>query len=117
MTKPGNRRTEIFFDAVMSAVGLVIVAMPLAVWVAWTETVFFLVLAAGFVASALFCALAWLAPQSHVEQPAAAERRTVPPERSVAELQRLFPLIYDHRHPGDPAFQRKMERLRKLLWD
>ncbi len=35
-------------------------------------------------------------------------------ERFIAELQRLYPLTYHRRHPGETGFRAKMERLLRL---
>ena len=90
---------------------------PLALWVAWTETVLFIVLATGAMACVLYCLLVWyeeradLAPRGPTTHGPA---ETVP-DAFVAELHGLFPLTYHHRRLGDPRFQRKMDRLNRLL--
>ena len=78
--------------------GMALMITPLALWVAWTETVLYIVLAAGFISASATRGLA----------------ETVPDD-FVAELHDLFPLTYHHRRLGDPAFQRKMDRLKRLL--
>ena len=117
MTILTNRRIESLFDLAMTVLGLVLVILPLALWIAWSESGFFLVLAAGLSAAALFCLLARFGPSEPAYRRLRPNERKVLPDRFVAELQRLFPLVYHHRRPGDWSFQRKMERLRKLLLD
>ena len=117
MTRFANEPIENLLNFAMTVLGLVLVVMPLALWIAWSETVFSLVLAAGFVAAALFCVLARFgAAAADFQQERTDERKSLP-DQFIAEMHRLFPLVYHHRRPGDSAFQRKMERLRKLLHD
>ena len=97
--------------------GAALMITPLALWVAWTETVLYIVLAAGFMAGALYCLLVRYEQRADLRISASATigpAQTVPDE-FVAELHDLFPLTYHHRRLGDPAFQRKMDRLKRLL--
>lgn len=111
------RHIERLVDLATTVFGLVLVALPLALWVVWTETGFYFVLTAGFSIAALFCVLARFGPPDPEDPRARPNERKVLPDRFIAEMQRLFPLVYHHRRPGDPTFQWRMERLRKLLRD
>lgn len=92
--------------------GLVMAATPLALWVAWNQTVFVLVLAMFATALVLFSIL------SVFEEPRTRDRRNSAPttrlsDEFLSELSSMGPWIYHNRLPGDPGFQRKMDRLRK----
>ncbi len=97
--------------------GAALMITPLALWVAWTETVLYIVLAAGFMAGTLYCLLYMYEQRTDLAQSpstTSGPAKTVPDD-FVAELHDLFPLTYHHRRLGDPAFQRKMDRLKRLL--
>jgi hypothetical protein len=99
------------------AFGVILMLTPLALWVAWTKTVFVVVLMLGAVAGALCCVLA-ADPGSVLEdrrERSRPESTPTLPDEFVAGLHELFPLTYHHRRIGDPFFQRKMDRLKKLL--
>ena len=103
-----------FVDLARTTLGLFLVAVPLALWVAWSETAFFLVLAVGVAAAVLVCLLARVG-EPKLEDGRNAGERIELTDQFVAELHRLFPLVHHHRRPGDSVFQRKMDRLKKLL--
>ncbi len=97
--------------------GLILAMTPLALWVAWTQTILLIILAIGAVAGVLYCVLA------DYEKPADLGRSEPfnhgptgnVSDEFVAELQRLSPFIYHNRLLGDLKFQRAMDRLKKLL--
>ncbi len=101
----------------LTAFGIVLALMPLALWVAWSETVFVVVLTSGLTAGVACCLLA------HDWRPAFDARGGTPGPRPtrvstdefIAGLHELFPLIHHHRRLGDPVFQRKMDALKRLL--
>ena len=97
--------------------GVALMITPLALWVAWTETVLYIVLAAGFMAATLYCLLYLYEQRADLRMSASATSCPAEsvPDEFVAELHDLFPLTYHHRRLGDPAFQRKMDRLKRLL--
>lgn len=58
-TEPWSER---LFDYALSALGLVILLSPLALWMAWSETVFYITLGAGLGAMAAVAVLVTLFP-------------------------------------------------------
>lgn len=98
--------------------GLVLMVTPLALWVAWTDTVFFVVLATGVAAGALYCVLVLF------ERPADSGRGGLSsharaknlPDKIIAELQELHPFIHHHRSSGGPKFRSVMHRLKERLY-
>jgi hypothetical protein len=98
--------------------GLVLMVTPLALWVAWTDTILFVVLAAGVSAGALYCVLVHFEKPAHPGQgePAGHVRAKTLPDKIIAELQELHPFIHHHRSSGGPKFQIAMDHLRKRLY-
>ena len=98
--------------------GLVLMVTPLALWVAWTETIFLAVLATGATALVLYGVL------DRFERPANPARRETSdhlravnlPDELIVELQDLHPFIHHHRPSGGPKFHTAMSRLKKHLY-
>ena len=98
--------------------GWVLMATPLALWVAWTETIFFGVLATGAAALVLYGVL------DRFDRPADPPRREtsdyvrakVLPAESIADLQDLHPFIHHHQPSGGSKFHTAMNRLKKHLY-
>jgi len=98
--------------------GLILMATPLALWVAWSDTVLLVVLATGVTASVLYCVLV------RFERPAVpGQNESTDPARVgrlsgkfIEELQGLHPFVHHHRPSGGPKFREAMNRLKKLLY-
>ena len=97
--------------------GWVVMVTPLALWVAWSETVLLILLAACAAAAVLCCVLV------HFEKPAGSAEGEVSadgrparlPDKIIAELQGLHPFIHHHRPSGGPKFRRAMDRLKSQV--
>ena len=100
----------------MGAFGLTLALTPLALWVAWTETGFVIVLAAGATAGLLYWLLAGFRDPLLEDrgQARAPGTRQALSDEFLAELSRLGPWTYHNRRLGDAAFRRKMESLLRL---
>ena len=96
------------------ALGMILMLTPLALWVAWTGTMFFIVLAIGAAAAVLYCLLPGDQESAHAK-PDQRNGPTVLSDEFLTELTKLGPWIYHNRRPGDPVFQRKIDRVLKLL--
>jgi hypothetical protein len=102
----------------LTLLGFVMMLTPLALWVAWTETIFFGVLATGAAALVLYGVL------DRFDRPADPPRREtsdyvrakVLPAESIAILQDLHPFIHHLRPAGSPKFQIAMGNLKKQLY-
>ena len=101
----------------MTGLGLILAVTPVALWVAWTETLFLAILAVALLSAALLVLLA------HFTQPEAGHPRTrdggeeaavVLPDDFVSEVHRIFPLTYHHSLAGRARFRRAMEKLLRL---
>lgn len=97
--------------------GIVLSLVPLALWVAWTETMLAMVVAAGAVCAILIVLLA----DSGTEHEEGRRTRDGPtgqnalPDESVREIHRIFPLTYHHSLHERARFRRAMEKVRLLL--
>ena len=97
--------------------GLVLMATPLAIWVAWSGTMLVIVLATGAAAGVLYCVLV------RFEKPAAPApgdasrrvRRATLSDDAMEEVRKLHPLVHHNRRSGSPEFRGAMDRLKKHL--
>jgi hypothetical protein len=98
--------------------GLVLMVTPLALWVAWTDTILFVVLATGVTAGVLYCVLVHFEKPAHPGQGGLSDdvRAKILPEKIIVELQKLHPFIHHHRPSGGPKFQTAMYHLKKRLY-
>ena len=108
-TKRLTRRLRIY---AATSLGLIMAATPLALWVAWSQTGFILVLAVFATAIVLFSML------SVFDEPRGSDQRDAEStarlsDEFLSELSDMGPWVYHHRRPGDPDFQRKMDLLKK----
>jgi hypothetical protein len=99
------------------ACGLVLMATPLLLWIAWSIPVMMAVLAAGAAAAVLCCLLAAV---RHADGPdrlfiAGQVWRRRPPDEVLAEPADPGPWIHHKRLSATSAFRRGMDRLRRLL--
>lgn len=100
-----------------TGLGLILAAVPLALWVAWSPFVFALVLAVGIASVALLIAWPYLLPSC--DEVGESPRRVAPlvalPGEFVEELHRIFPLTYHHSLKERARFRRAMEKIRPLV--
>lgn len=98
--------------------GLVLMVTPLALWAAWTDTVLFVVLAAGVTAGVLYCVLVRFEKPADPErgEPSDEIRLGKLPDKILEDLQRLHPFIHHHQPSVGPKFRAAMDRLKKHLY-
>jgi hypothetical protein len=97
-------------NAALLLLGLVLAAVPLALWLVWSEPLFYGVIAVFGLALPLYLVL------SRFEEPGNSTRPAPPPQigpELVDEMQRLMPLIHHHHRRGTARFNRAMARLRR----
>ena len=101
----------------LTILGLVLMVSPLALWVAWTDTILVIVLASALVAGVLYCVLARCEkPVRPAPRDAADRIRREPlPEQAMDDLQTLYPFIYHNGPAGGPKFHAVMRRLKRHL--
>ncbi len=97
--------------------GLVLTVTPLALWVAWTDTILFVVLVTGVTAGVLYCVLAHFEKPANPGQSELSDyvRAKILADKNIVELQKLHPFIHHHRASGGPKFQIAMYHLKKRL--
>ncbi len=98
--------------------GLVLMVTPLALWVAWTETIFLGVLATGAIALVLYGVLDRFERPANPSQSESSDcvRAKIWPDKFIVELQKLHPFIHHHRPSGGPKFHKAMSHLKKHLY-
>jgi TolB-like protein len=98
--------------------GFVLMLTPLALWVAWTETIFLGVLATGAAALVLYGILERFEKPADPTQSESFDyvRAMNLTDEVIAELQDLHPFIHHHRPTGGSKFHTAMNRLKKHLY-
>jgi DNA-binding SARP family transcriptional activator len=111
-----NRLADGLRSFSMTTFGLILAAIPLALWIAWSGAVFFAVLAVGTTVMLLLSVLASLKKSTDKDQCERPESRTIDrlSDQVLAELSSLGPY---NRRLGDPAFQRNMDSLLRRMSD
>ena len=109
-----RRLTERLRSVGMTLLGLVLVLVPLALWVAWSEIVLLMVVVIG-AASAILLGILSDYRRSAGDEPAGRATRETLPDDFAAEVHRLFPLTYHHSRKPSARFRKTMERLRKMI--
>ena len=100
--------------AATTLLGAVLAATPVALWIAWSATVLFIVVAVAIASAGLFVWLAELA-QRNARQTHVADGWVVLPDEFIAEVHELFPLTYHHSMLETARFRRAMEKLSRLI--
>ncbi len=120
-----NRREVViakFVDSLITHglmfLGCVLMMTPLALWVAWTGTIFLSVLATGATALVLYGLLERFERPADPAQSKASDyvRARILPDKSLEELQNLHPYIHYRQPSGSPKFQIAMYHLKKHLY-
>ena len=101
----------------VAVLGIVLAAVPLALWIAWTPGLFLVVLAVGGASAVLIIALVDWQPLAADDPRAQADpgAHAALSDDFVAEVQRISPLTDHHARIGKARYRNAMERLRKLL--
>ena len=98
--------------------GLVLMVTPLALWVAWTETIFLGVLATGAAALVLYGVLDRFERSANPAQGETADdaRAMILTDGIIGDLQNLHPFIHHHSPAGGSKFRTAMHQLKKRLY-
>ena len=94
--------------------GAILALTPVALWIAWTATVLFTVMAVAVVSAGLLVLLTELAQPAANRSPA-VDGRVVLPDEFIAEVHQLFPLTYHHSMHETARFRRAMEKLSRMI--
>ena len=117
---PLNRRIPLpafLREIVIVICGLIMAVTPLALWVAWSQPIFFGVLVTCFVAMGILVFMSWFTGSDG--EPIGTGAKETGKQRLEGEffdeLQRHLPLVHHHRRLSDPRIHRKMARLRGMI--
>jgi len=101
----------------ITLLGIILAAVPLALWVAWTEAMLLAVVGAAVVSAALLVVLIDFGPPEADSSAAAAHdlRRRALPAEAIEEIHGIFPLTYHHSLVGRARFHRAMRRVMQML--
>ena len=102
----------------LAILGLILMATPLALWVAWSGPILLLVLAIGLAAGVLFCILVGY---ERPPDPSESGRNAQHPHSTTAdkvteEIRGLHPFIYHNRLSATARFRAAMARLPERLY-
>ena len=100
----------------VTVVGIILAAVPLALWVAWTPFGFLVVLAVGAMSVVLLGVLVPRLPPG-IDDPRRChddETKVVLSDAFVEEIHKISPLTYHHSRIEKARFRRTMDRLRQL---
>ena len=110
------RLTDALITTGLIVLGLILMATPLALWVAWSEIVFVVVLVSGGVAAWLYCVLV------EYERPPGPQRPGPPyhrvdawADRLIENIQRLHPFVHHNRLSATTKFNAAMADLKRFL--
>lgn len=97
--------------------GIILAAVPLALWIAWTPPGFLLVLAVGAASMVLLGVLVPRLPEHNGDPHGRGdeEMKAVLPDEFVEEIHKIFPLNYHHSRIEKARFRRTMDRLRRMI--
>ena len=101
----------------VTACGIILAAVPLALWIAWTRVGFLIVLVVAVASVVLLGVLLPRLPSGN-DQPQIGhddEMRTVLPNEFVEEIHKISPLTYHHSGIEKVRFRRAMNRLRRMI--
>ena len=100
--------------AASTLLGVILAVTPVMLWVAWTETVLFIVVAVVIVSAGLLAAL-----EERLHGPSGGPGAGVGsarlPDRFVDEIHQIFPLTYHHSMRPRARFRQTMEKLSRMI--
>ncbi len=111
-----TRLADRLLTPILVALGFIMMVTPLALWLAWSETVLLIVLATCVAAGALYCLLVRFEPPAAPAEEDAAVRSGFLPDELLDELQSLHPFVYHNRLSREGRVRVVMRRLRAYLY-
>ena len=99
-------------NAVLTALGLVMMLSLPGIWVAWTPNMLLGIVGTSAAAGVLYCLLYRDEPLGEVGDRSGRSAITHLTDGAVNEVSNLGPLVFHHRKAGDPEFQRKIDDLK-----
>ena len=100
--------------AASTLLGVILAVTPVLLWVAWSDTVLFIVVAAAIVSAGLFVSL-----EERLHRPSDGTGAGVGnarlPDRFFEEIHQIFPLTYHHSMRPRARFRQTMEKLSRMI--
>ena len=98
--------------AASTLLGVILAVTPVLLWVAWTDTVLFIVVAVAIVSAGLFVSLEERLHRPS-DGPGVGNARL--PDQFVDEIHQIFPLTYHHSMRPRAPFRQTMEKLSRMI--
>ena len=114
MSTGGTALADRLTAAATTLLGAILAITPVALWIAWSATVLFIVVAVAIASAGLFVLLSELAQRDAGQSPA-DEGRVVLSDEFIVEVHKLFPLTYHHSLLETARFRRAMEKLSHMI--
>ncbi len=99
-------------NAVLTALGLVMMLSLPGIWVAWTPNMLLGIVGTSFASGVFYILLYRDEPLETIGDRADRSAITHLTDEAVNDLSGLGPLVFHHRQAGDPEFQRKIDDLK-----
>lgn len=115
MTDTVHGFAELVRELGLVLLGLLLAAVPLALWLAWSPAVYYGVFTVCFVAAGLYILLSRTGAAERVPPGARVEAPARLSEAFIEELHQQTPLTFHHRRLGDQRIRNKLARLRALM--
>ena len=100
--------------ATATVLGVILAVTPVMLWIAWSGTVLFIVVAVAIVSAGL-----WVSLEEHLHRPSAGSRAAVGgarlPDGFVDEIHQIFPMTYHHSMRPRARFRQTMEKLSRMI--
>ena len=103
-----------FAEALMVIFGLIMMVTPLALWVAWSNAAFFVILFSGLFSAWAYWAIYRARHRSEPETGEGAELHRELSEEAMNELHKGWPWYCHHTTDGTVRFRRTMNRFADL---
>ena len=100
--------------ATATVLGVILAVTPVMLWVAWTDSVLFIVVAVAIVSAGLFVSLEERLHRPS-DGPGAGVGSARLPDRFVEEIHQIFPLTYHHSMRPRARFRQTMEKLSRMI--
>ena len=100
--------------AASTLLGVILAVTPVMLWVAWTDTVLFIVVALAIVSAGLFVSLEERLHRPS-DGPGAGVGNARLPDRFVEEIHQIFPMTYHHSMRPRARFRQTMEKLSRMI--
>ena len=99
-------------NAVLTALGLVMMLSLPGIWVAWTPNMLLGILGTSIASGVFYILLYREEPLEKIADRADRSAITHLTDEAMDDLSGLGPLVFHHRQAGDPEFQRKIDDLK-----